>query len=157
MALTLQMRESVQRRFAGRVCHGTPDVCAHAGTGVGYEFLPFGIVHDNPLYAVGNISSESGAAAVRQLPEHPMDAESGAIRFQPGPATQEQLRDAGWRAAHQAQKQEEENSPGRPVMAVFLCDVSGSMRGQRLAGLKAALRDGSGFISPDYRSVCRFQ
>ena len=49
----------------------------------------------------------------------------------------------------QAQKiWKEKKDAGRPISAVFLCDVSGSMRGTRLNQLKRALLDGSRFIAP---------
>ena len=42
----------------------------------------------------------------------------------------------------------EKKDAGRPIAAVFLSDVSGSMSGYRISQLKKALTGGSGFIAP---------
>ena len=43
----------------------------------------------------------------------------------------------------------EKKDAGRPIAAIFLADVSGSMNGGRISNLKKALIDGSSFVSPD--------
>ena len=151
---TLQMRESVQNDgsldafvMEHQTFARTPELAS------GYEFLPFGIVHDNPLYAVGNISSEK-LEVLQQFGKYLSGSQwtqkATQFGFNQGPQHKNSYVMPAGAQLIQAQKLwKEKKDSGRPVMAVFLCDVSGSMRGQRLAGLKAALRDGSDFISPD--------
>jgi hypothetical protein len=38
---------------------------------------------------------------------------------------------------------------GRPIAAVFMCDVSGSMDGSRIIGVREALLKGADFIDPE--------
>ncbi len=42
----------------------------------------------------------------------------------------------------------EKKSGGEPIVAVFVCDVSGSMEGSRLNAVMDSLTEGSDFISP---------
>ena len=152
---TLQMRESVER--GGRLdafvmerqtFRNTPSLAT------GYVFVPFGVPHDNPLYAVGRPSAPvretldrfadftQEDAAVARAVEYGFDDPAAAPPAAPAPFPGETLI-----AAQRLWKEHKDS--GRTVNAVFVADVSGSMRGSRLAGLKTALRAGAAFIKPD--------
>ena len=121
----------------------------------GYEFIPFGVVHDHPLYAVGKLSPERMEtlellAAFAERPEYrKLALEYGwnrplAINFKPSVPM------PSGNTLVEAQKLwKEKKDAGRPIAAVFLSDISGSMAGARLKGLKEALVAGSDFISPE--------
>lgn len=148
---TIQMRESVEK-------DGTLDAfvleyqsfhnLAQKGD---YEFVPFGLRHDNPLVAVGPISPQDEETlnlfasfvlegrnqdAARSLGFNLMDDYKA-----PYPAPEGSF-------LIQAQKLwKEKKDSGRPIVAVFLADISGSMDGLRIQRLREALRAGSEFIS----------
>lgn len=118
----------------------------------GYEFIPFGVVHDHPLYAVGNLSPGKMEtlellAAFAERPEYRKLAfDYGwnrplAVNFKPSipiPSGDTLL---------QAQKLwKEKKYAGRLISAIFMADVSGSMSGSRIRGLRKALIAGTEFI-----------
>ena len=118
----------------------------------GYEFIPFGIRHDNPLYAVGETTPDVREA----LEAFASFAEQGKF---PGTARSYGFNpDLDYTPAFKSPKGDilvsaqrlwkEKKDAGRPIIAVFLCDVSGSMRGNRIQGVKQALLMGSEFITP---------
>ena len=148
---TIQMRESVQKDgsldafvMEYQTFARTPELAS------GYEFIPFGIVHDNPLYAVGdeNPAKRAVMEAFAKFLEEPANrAKADAYGFNGGPSPASTYEVPPGALLIQAQKLwKEKKDAGRPVVAVFLCDISGSMRGQRIQSLKRALRDGAEFI-----------
>jgi Ca-activated chloride channel homolog len=148
---TLQMRESVQKDgsldafvMEYQTFARTPELAS------GYEFIPFGIVHDNPLYAIGDDNPPKRAVmeAFAAFLEEPANrAKADLYGFNDGPNPASTYKVPPGALLIQAQKLwKEKKDAGRPVVAVFLCDISGSMRGQRIQGVKHALRDGAEFI-----------
>lgn len=152
---TLQMRESV--RNDGSLDAFVMEWQTFANTdelSSGYEFIPFGWPHDNPLYAVGDLTddqaealelfadyalSEPAQARATEMGFNPTDVRSAA----PGPTPD------GARLIRAQRIWKERRNAGRPVAAVFVADLSGSMAGGRLALLKEALLSSSGFILRD--------
>jgi Ca-activated chloride channel homolog len=150
---TLQMRDSVQNEgsleafvMEYQTFLNTPTLKS------GYEFIPFGVRHDNPLYAVG----EPGPEKMAVLERFGAFADSEAYAkvaakygFNPEISYESPFGPPPGDVLVQAQKiWKEKKDAGRPISAVFLCDVSGSMRGTRLNQLKRALLDGSRFVAP---------
>ncbi len=150
---TLQLRESVENE--GALDAFVMEYQTYIKTEVladGYRFIPFGIRHDNPLYAVGD------------LPEAQMEALHKFGKFLTAKKWTKKANDYGFNAnlgytpklattdgelLVKAQRLwKEQKDAGRPVVAVFLADVSGSMRGERLRALKSALTAGTQFITP---------
>jgi Ca-activated chloride channel family protein len=148
---TLQMRESVQRD--GSLDAFIMEHQTFVNTPVlqsGYAFIPFGITHDNPLYGIGDLSAEK-----RQVLQQ-------FAKFVAQSAYQQRAREYGFHRVSdyhpplqtpsgelliQAQKLwKQKKDAGKPIVAVFLSDVSGSMRGGALRNLKQALIEGSKFI-----------
>ena len=101
----------------------------------GYEFLPFGVAHDNPLYAVGELPAEimevleAFAGFAAETPTRELGRKYG---FDPPcrPIRRLSLLPSGGTliARHSSSGRTKKNA-GRPIAAVFLCDVSGSMSG----------------------------
>jgi Ca-activated chloride channel family protein len=151
---TIQMRESVENDgsleafvMEYQTYINTPSLKA------GYEFIPFGPRHDNPLYGIGNISSEKKevleafAAFAEQNQYKQVAAKYGfnpPIKYEPS----FQMPDGKLLVQAQTLWKEKKDA-GRHIAAIFLCDISGSMAGDRISQLKKALLGGSEFISPE--------
>jgi Ca-activated chloride channel family protein len=150
---TLQMRESVENDGSLDAFVMEYQTFAQArALQSGYEFVPFGIRHDNPLYAIGDLGAQerealeafasfSEGSRWRSLArQYGFDAD---VEHEPAfdiPSGDSLVR------AQQVWK--EKKDAGRPIAAVFLCDVSGSMAGARVRGVRQALTLGADFITP---------
>jgi Ca-activated chloride channel family protein len=150
---TLQMRDSVRRD--GSLDAFVMEYQTFIKTeelSSDYEFIPFGLAHDNPLYAVGDLDPDRAEA----LELFAAFLESGTYRelasdygFNPPLPHDPPFAIPDGRTLIEAQRiWKQKKDAGRPISAVFLSDVSGSMRGSRLRQLKRALLDGSSFIAP---------
>ena len=116
-----------------------------------YEFYPFGARHDNPLYEVGNIGRDKeevlkAFTAFCQDSEQQKSASRYGFNQLDSYTAQEPAMDAVTLInAQQLWKQEKDS--GKPVVAVFVADVSGSMYGDPLARLKTSLLSASQYIN----------
>jgi Ca-activated chloride channel family protein len=151
---TLQIRESVEKE------NGTLDAFVmeyqtfvnSESLRTGYEFVPFGVPHDNPLYAVGDVApptletlelfaAHAGTQQPRDLAEE--------VGFDP-PQYQSTVAIPSGETLIEAQNLwKDKKDGGRPVHAVFVTDVSGSMAGSRIVSVQTALQSALGFISPE--------
>lgn len=117
-----------------------------------YEFIPFGVAHNNPLYAVGNLSAEKKECLERFL-DYAKNADSQNLAKKDG------FNQSDYKAEKtdftgiqimQAQKIWKENKDGgKEVIAVFVTDVSGSMAGEPIESLKRSLTNSAAYISND--------
>jgi len=118
-----------------------------------YIFVPFGQPHNNPLYAVGQLSA--GEQEVLQrfadlASSSKYQSLASQYNFNPSIKHQPTFGMPAGSTLISAQKLwKEKKDAGRPIAAIFLADVSGSMHGGRISNLKKALIDGSSFVSPD--------
>ncbi|MBN2351290.1 MAG: VWA domain-containing protein [Spirochaetales bacterium] len=148
---TIQMRESVVR--GGQLDAFVLEYQTYLrepALASGYRFIPFGVRHDNPLYGLGALPAEK-TEALRALARYAESRSALADRykFNQDNAYQAPFAIPAGRALVRAQALwKEKKDSGRPVAAVFLSDVSGSMNGYPLKNLKTALREGSKFIDP---------
>lgn len=116
-----------------------------------YEFIPFGIRHDNPLYAVGTLTSDKQAALDKFI-EFSTGADSQKLADEYGfnglnDYSGEDFDTAG-STILQAQKLWKENKDGgKDIIAVFVADTSGSMDGDPLMQLKKSLINGAQYIN----------
>lgn len=153
---TLQMREAVRNDGSlDAFVMGHQTFLGTDSLQNGYEFIPFGVKHDHPLYAVGDPGAEK--LEVLEL----------LATFAEKPEYKQLAKDYGWDQAitssftpnipipsgktliEAQQLWKEKKDAGRKIAAVFLSDVSGSMGGSRMAGVKKALMAGSKFITAD--------
>ena len=120
----------------------------------GWEYVPFGVRHDNPLYAVASASDEK------------KEMMQAFARYALSPESQKRATDYGFNAAADADYEgpygvpsgetlrraqrlwKEKKDAGRPIIAVFVVDVSGSMGGHPIAEVRRAMAKGAEFISP---------
>ncbi len=151
---TLQMRESVENDN-GSLDAFVMEWQTYVQTDSlrsGFEFIPFGVRHDNPLYAVGDVSPaeletlEAFAEFARRDRYRNLAEDYG---FDPLAYTSDVDIPAGSSLIDAQNLWKEKKDGGRPVAAVFVADVSGSMAGTRLFSLQRALRTARGFISSE--------
>jgi len=114
-----------------------------------YQFVPFGVRHDSPLFATPE-ADDSEREVLDLFARFIAEQQPVVSRFgfgkNPDYASAYQISDSSLIA--QAQTiWKEKKSGGRPVAAVFVADISGSMDGPRIKNLKKALIDSSDLIS----------
>ena len=125
----------------------------------GFEFTPFGIRHDSPLYAVGDVSPaelevlemfaeySKGTTGERLAEEYGFSS-SSSLDYEPDVVI------PPGEALVEAQKiWKEKKYGGRRVAAVFVVDVSGSMMGTRIAALRTAMLSAQEFIEDENNAV----
>lgn len=153
---TIQMRESVEKE-GGSLDAFVLEYQTFVNTKElksGYVFIPFGVRHDNPLYAIGDIEKEK-IEALQKFASFCKEDIYKKSAFNYGFNQKEdynsEIKDSiSGSTIVQAQKLwKEKKDSGRPIMAVFLCDVSGSMDGDPIYSLKRALIEGSKVINSD--------
>lgn len=115
-----------------------------------YVFTPFGVRHDNPVYAMGGISNDQ-KAVFKMFTDFCLapQAQSDAIRFgfnklDDYPGQELHLKGAQLFAAQKVWKENKDG--GQPVVAVFVADTSGSMDGTPITELKNSLLNAAQYI-----------
>lgn len=151
---TLQMRDSVRKD--GSLDAFVMEYQTYIKTSElqsGYVFIPFGIRHDNPLYAVGNpgaAKTEALKLFAKFLDSRQNKSRAAEYGFNPKIDYDPPFVAPGGRLLVEAQRTwKEKKDAGRKVAAIFLADVSGSMDGNRMRQLKRALTEGSSFIASE--------
>jgi len=150
---TPQMRDSVERDGGSLdafvMAYQTFSQAATLRSG--YEFIPFGFRHDNPLYAIGDVPADRRAVLdlfARFCTEENQKKMAAEYGFYPPIDWKEPYPMPSGKTMIAAQKLwKQRKDTGRPIAAVFVADVSGSMNGSKLALLKESLLDGSQYIS----------
>lgn len=114
-----------------------------------YEFVPFGVRHDSPLYATAEASADE-REVLEAFAEFIKDNSRVAREYGFN-------QNANYKSAYQlddgavilsAQRLwKDKKSGGRPIAAMFVADVSGSMDGDRIRALKVALNESANFVS----------
>ena len=149
---TLQLRESAKSgKLDGLILEyqtymNTPDIRS-------YEFIPFGVRHDNPMYAIGEPSADK-IKILNKFVEFTQQEKyqnlatkygfNGLDQYQP------EAEAVSGDVIIQAQKfWKEKKNAGKPICAVFVADVSGSMDGEPLNKLRRSLIDGQYYIGED--------
>ncbi len=117
-----------------------------------YEFIPFGVRHDSPVYALGHLSEEE-SELLNTFIEYCLNDKNQKLAKKYGFNYLEDYKDnlsdtvngAAMLSAQSLWKNEKDS--GSPVMAVFVADVSGSMAGAPLANLQQSLINASQYIN----------
>jgi Ca-activated chloride channel homolog len=151
---TIQMRESVERE-SGTLDAFVMEWQTYTQTESlrsGFEFIPFGVRHDNPLYAVGTPSPDK-LDVLQQFADFARGARGQDLAreygFDPPEYTSEVAVPSGATLIRAQRLWKEKKEGGRPVAAVFVTDVSGSMIGTRIQSVQRALLSAREFIKPD--------
>lgn len=118
-----------------------------------YVFTPFGVRHDSPLYALGNLPQEKldiikkFAEFVEQDKYQRLGEEKG---FNGLNDYHSEVNPVDGSLLTSAQKLWKEKKNGnKPIAAVFVADVSGSMNGEPLNRLKQSLLTGQKYLGKD--------
>lgn len=114
-----------------------------------YEFVPFGVRHDSPLYATGE--ADANEQEVLQLfadfiAKNQQKVQEYGFGRQSGYQDNYKI-DNGAVILNAQKLWKEKKSGGKPIAAVFVADISGSMDGTRIKNLKRALKESSDLIS----------
>ncbi len=116
-----------------------------------YEFIPFGVRHDSPLYTIGDIDAEK-TELVKAFADYVLGDEAQRSAKKYGFNYLEDYKDAkldvdGNKLKSAQKLWKKEKNAGSPVMAVFVADVSGSMGGAPLQNLQSSLINASQYIN----------
>ena len=150
---TDQMVNAMQ---SGTLQAGVVEYQAYTNSAVlkgGYDFVPFGYKHSNPLYSVGDLSDEQREAlsaflsyALSSGPQQ----HAKEYGFDPDNSYSYNTTDISGADIISAQRLwKEEKDSGTPTIALFIADVSGSMTGDPLNRLKDSLIEASKNIRSD--------
>lgn len=118
-----------------------------------YIFTPFGVRHDSPMYAIGDLSAEK-KEILNKFIEFCKSAEYQKLAsdygFNKFDDYSPEIGDIKGDVISQAQKLwKEKKDVNNDISAVFVADISGSMDGVPLNKLKQSLLSGSQYIRKD--------
>ncbi len=119
-----------------------------------YEYIPAGIRHDHPVYVFDwDTADEKEAAQMfvdycKNADNQKLATEKGFNRHDDYVGQDTGMTGTDYLAAQSIWKQNKNG--GRPVVAVFIADVSGSMDGQPLNALKESLLASSAYIGSEH-------
>ncbi len=151
---TLQMRDSVEND-TGTLDTFVMEWQTYANTDSlqsGFEFIPFGVRHDNPLYAVGDLTAaqDETLELFAQFAERPEYQELATeFGFDPPEYTPTIEAPSGATLIDVQNVWKDKKDGGRPVATVFVVDVSGSMEGTRIQSVRNAMVSAREFIKPE--------
>ncbi|WP_339324997.1 VWA domain-containing protein [Paenibacillus sp. FSL W8-0194] len=119
----------------------------------GYVFTPFGVRHDSPLYAIGDVSPNK-LNIIKKFAEfvtqEKYQKEAEKKGFNGLEDYKSELPVVSGDVLIAAQKLWKEKKNGnKPIAAVFVTDVSGSMAGEPLNRLKESLLKGQKYLGKD--------
>lgn len=144
---TLQIRESAKSGVLDafileyQTYVNTPDIRS-------YEFIPFGVRHDSPIYAIGKLSAEKMKILdefIKFSQQEEYQNLATKYGFNKLDEYQPQLKPTRGDVLIQAQKLWKEKKNVN-ICAVFVADISGSMDGEPLNNLKKSLLEGQKYI-----------
>lgn len=121
---------------------------------VNYTYIPAGIRHDHPVYTFDYCTQEQKDAAKLFVDyclteeNQNLATEKGFNRHDEYVSEDPGLDGTGYLTAQKVWKQNKNG--GRPIIAVFVADISGSMRGEPLSALKSSLIGASSYIGSEH-------
>ena len=150
---TIQMREAAKTGMLDAFVLEYQTFVNTADLKTGYVFTPFGVRHDSPLYALGD------------LPQFKRDIIQQFSDFVAQDKYQKLANDKGFNGLEEYQSElepvegtlltaaqklwKEKKNGDKPVAAMFVADISGSMVGDPLNGLKESLMKGQKYLGRD--------
>ena len=121
---------------------------------VNYQYIPAGIRHDHPVYTFDYCTEEEQQAAKLFTDycltdeNQKLATEKGFNRHDDYVSQDPGLDGTGYLTAQKVWKKNK--SGGKPIIAVFVADISGSMGGSPLNSLKASLISASSYLGSDH-------
>jgi len=118
-----------------------------------FVFTPFGVRHDSPVYVFKNTSAEKRQALAMFIEFCKSDSgqrEAAKRGFNANDTYAGEKLNMNGNELFAAQEVWKKNKDGgRPIIAVFIADISGSMEGMPINELKVSLLNASKYISDD--------
>ncbi|MBQ4902043.1 VWA domain-containing protein [Paenibacillus sp. Marseille-P2973] len=150
---TLQMREAAKTGMLDAFVLEYQTYLNAADFKSGYVFTPFGVRHDSPLYALGDLSADK-QEIIKQFADFAGQEKYQKLAKDKGFNELENYRSevpaVDGTLLSSAQKLWKEKKDGnKPIAAVFVADVSGSMDGEPLNRLKESLLTGQKYLGRD--------
>lgn len=148
---TLQMRESAKSGALNGMVMEYQTYINDPELSENYDFIPFGVPHNNPIYATADIS-EDEREALDIFVQYCKNENSQALATEYGFNQMEYSSDVDLSAftnkdIADAQVLWKENKDlDKEIIAVFVADVSGSMDGEPINQLKSSLINGAKYI-----------
>ena len=148
---TAQMRESAKKGFID-VMVMECQAYINEPTLSDYVFTPFGVRHDNPVYKFTNME-DNRSAVLDMWIDYITNTESQQTGTQMGFNRHDDYKgmpSLNGQQLYSAQSLWKQNkSGGKPTIAVFVADVSGSMSGARIANLQTSLLNSIQYIGEE--------
>ncbi|MEI6602901.1 MAG: VWA domain-containing protein [Clostridia bacterium] len=150
---TLQMRESAQSGVLDGFILEYQSLVNIPELLNSYVFTPFGVRHDSPVYAIGELSADK-TAILKKFIDFCKQEKGQKIAtdygFNGHNEYKPEAADISGDKIVQAQKLwKEKKDVNKEISAVFVADVSGSMNGEKLNKLKESLVNGAQYIGKD--------
>ena len=158
---TLQMRTAAESGTFDCMMMEYQSYTQDAALTNNYKFIPFGMRHDNPLVAVGDISSEK-ISALQEFAEFCSSdsakkkaTEYGFNGLEDYKGGLDNISGSNWMQIQKLWKKNKNTS--KPIAAVFVLDCSGSMSGKPINSLKMSLSNSIKYInSTNYIGVISY-
>lgn len=148
---TMQMRGAAESGSLDAFILEYQSYCNDATLMRDYTFIPFGVRHDSPMYAMGDLTDEK-KQALETFTAYCLSEQSQKLATEYGfnnqldytPGTTQY--DGNLLVSAQDLWKKEKDL-GKPIIAVFVTDVSGSMAGEPLTKLKQSLGNSMQYIN----------
>lgn len=151
---TLQMRKSAESGSFDAMVMEYQLYVNDAKLSADYVFTPFGVRHDNPMYALGNLSADKQSVLEKFCKYCLTDSSQQLAKqygFNRNETYKSEIPDSlTGKNLIDAQKIYKKNKNyGRPIIAVFVADTSGSMDGEPINELKRSLINSIKYINEE--------
>lgn len=117
-----------------------------------YEYIPFGIRHDNPVYITGKAGSDAARTEacgiiLDYLTDRSCQDRASRYGFNAMEDYESDMAVYGAETGRALQVYKKAKDAGKDIIAVFVADCSGSMDGTKLLELKQSLSNGMQYIN----------
>ena len=149
---TMQMRDSAQKGTLDGMILEYQTYINEPNVNKLYNFIPFGVRHDNPLYVVNEeYLSDDELDAIQQFNDYCMSSSCQGIATKYGFNANDDYKSSVEFTGSEVNKALEiyksNKDNGKDIIAVFVADCSGSMYGDPIIQLKQSLSNGMQYIN----------
>lgn len=146
---TMQMRDSASNGSLDGMVMEYQTYTNEKNLNSTYDFIPFGIRHDNPLYATSNAAGKD--EAVNLFKNFSLNDNMQNIATEKGFNANNNFKSevsvTGTEVSQALQLYKQNKDSGKDIIAVFVADCSGSMAGDAINQLKNSLSNGTSYIN----------